>query len=662
MPDVHIDALCPVATVTMTGPRYTAAEIEVALPKGKPKLHEPVVPLALAPLGPANLPFVDDVAEHLGQARPQLWEGQWEEIHRIGTDEPIYPSQSEADMALANHIARELVARSAPLEHLHQLTESVFDRSALAQREKWCCRSDYRAATIGKACASAIRWSLTRVGALVDWTLHGDVRNAAFFADMWHGRLVYVPERKQWMQWDKDRWHWCEQGEEIERAKETCVALLAAAGAELVKDPDRGKRFVREAAQAHAAPRIKAMLELAQSDPKLVVSFSHLDANPHLLGVGNGVVNLQTGFISPNAPGLYITRHCAADYDPNAACPRWMKFLGEVFKRDKATIEAVQRLLGYTLIGMTSEEIIIFCVGFGANGKSIFGNVVATIMGAYAKTAPSTLLAARRTDDHSARNDIAMLDGARLVSINELPGGMQLDEQVVKQLAGREPISARYLYGEFFTFRPRFTPWVRTNHKPIIKGDDHAIWRRIVILPFRRTFSPSEQDPHLEPKLLAERDGILSWMVEGARMYLQDGLKPSRAMTRELNQYRKESDLLGEFLDECTTAKTGTKVLQSALYDSWKSWCEASGAQPGSKKTFTQRLAERGFSAAKSNGNRFYSGLSGRSDPPPSAEHTMINFRHIGVPNATSNGSGVAEKSDRSPDTGRGGRDCRLFA
>ena len=253
---------------------------------------------------------------------------------------------------------------------------------------------------------------------------------------------------------------------------------------------------------------------------------------------------------------------------------------------------------------------MLFCVGFGANGKSIFANVLSDILGDYARTAPPSLLGARRSDDHSPRNDIAMLDGARLVSINELPYSLQLDEQVVKQLAGREPIAARFLHKEHFTFQPRFTPWVRTNHKPIVKGDDDGIWRRIVIVPFRRKFASDEQDPQLEHKLLAERNGILGWMIAGAWAYLRSGLKLSPAMEAERAQYRKESDLLGEFLDESTVRQVGSKVEQQVLYISWSIWCHQSGTQPGSKKSFTQRLAERGHPASKSNGKRFYDGLN----------------------------------------------------
>jgi len=286
-----------------------------------------------------------------------------------------------------------------------------------------------------------------------------------------------------------------------------------------------------------------------------------------------------------------------------------MQFLDEVFKGDAATIASVQRLLGYTLTGLSQEEIIVFCVGFGANGKSIFSNIVSAILGDHGETAPSTLLAARRADDNSARGDLAMLDGVRLVSINELPGGMMLDEVVVKQIAGREPISARYMYGEFFTYQPKFTPWVRTNHKPIIKGDDDGIWRRIVVLPFRRKFEEHEQDPLLEGALLKECDGILRWMIEGAALYLNSGLKLSPTILAEQKQYRKESDLLGEFLDEKTEAGADKRVSQSDLFHRWQRWNENNGTRSGSKKSFTQRLAERGFTVAKSGGRYSYVGL-----------------------------------------------------
>ncbi len=602
--------LCPLTTVVAIGPRYNAGAIEAALPKTERKT--PPVRYASVQIAPEHQPLVDSAVSRLMAAQPKLWAGDWAAIKGIGK-RPVYPSQSEADMALASHIVRALVQHGAPTEMLGALAEAVFDRSALADRDKWQTRQDYRSATIGRACASATASANSaRANApvvIVDWSKHGDVRNAAYFADSSAGEIAYIPQQQRWMQWQNSRWVMCLNGEEVERAKEVCKALYAAAGAKLSEDPEKGQKYVREAAQSHLLPRIKAMLELAKSDPKLVVPASKLDASQRLLGVGNGVVDLRRKQLLPNEPDYFITRHCRADFDPSAQCPSWLRFLDAVFKGDTATIEAVQLLLGYSLTGYSCGEIMIFCVGFGANGKSIFSNVVSAIMGEYSRAAPSSLLAARRSDDHGARNDLAMLDGARLVSINELPGGMHLDEQVVKQLAGREPISARFLHREFFTYEPRFTPWVRTNHKPIVKGDDDGIWRRLVILPFRRTFAPHEQDPHLEGKLLKERDGILAWMVEGAQRYLRKGLKLSPAMKREQAQYRKDSDMLGEFLDECTEVTTDARVEQKALFLNWQSWCKDNGVQSWSKKAFTQRLNARGYPAKESNGKRYYLGL-----------------------------------------------------
>lgn len=444
----------------------------------------------------------------------------------------------------------------------------------------------------------------------VDWSLHGDIRNARHFANMFCGLLLYIYCLKIWLRWSVDRWVLCDQGQEIEAAKNAAQAMMANATASFAVDQEKGKWRVREAMLAHHISRLKATLELARSEPGMSVTQADLDANPTLLGVGNGVVDLKSGTLITNRPDMLITRHCRADYGLPTACPRWRKFLTEVFSGDQATIDTVQRLLGYTLTGLNTEEIIVFCIGFGANGKSIFGNIINRIIGEYSKVAPHSLLAARRGDDHSARGDIAMLASARLVSVNELPGGMHLDEQAVKAVAGREPISARQLYGNFFTFDPRFTVWVRTNHRPIIKGDDDGIWRRIVVLPFQQKFEGVRRDSDLEAKLWAERNGILFWMIEGARQYLAAGnLILSPTILAEQRQYRSDSDLLGEFLSDCTVVDPVGRVLDKELFEKWCVRCDGNGHKAGSKASFTQRLAGRAFPISRSNGRRFYSGL-----------------------------------------------------
>ena len=313
-----------------------------------------------------------------------------------------------------------------------------------------------------------------------------------------------------------------------------------------------------------------------------------------------------------------MTKQCNASFVDDPTCPSWEKFLLQVFQEDHETIRALQVLLGYTLIGKVIDEIIIICYGSGANGKSVLNNVIHEILGDYAKAAPSSLLARRRYDDHAPRNDIAHAKGARYLSVNELQAGDRLDEQMVKSLAGREPISTRFLYGEFFTFSPSFTAWVRTNHKPVITDDGVGIWRRIILIPFGRTFEASEQDSSLEEKLLLERDSILCWMLEGATEYLKNGLCMSPRMRAEVNSYRAESDLLGEFLQDMTELSPESRVLQAGLYSTYQEWCKANGLHPHSKKTFTQRLRARGIHDGKSGNERYYLGvkLSSRDKLP----------------------------------------------
>jgi putative DNA primase/helicase len=552
------------------------------------------------------------VAREIERKFPQLWAGNWQ-----GAISPRngqgYESQSQADIALAGQIVRECKRQGILEADLFDAVRLVFDQTGLAVREKWTDRPDYRVSTITKAiegAMSATPLAGNQQAVQLPLDSFGDIRNAKAFAHKWRGKLVCVTTRDKWLQWHDQKWQLCEKDEHIAHAKQCCSDILASASAVFSANPETGKRLVADAMAAHNLPKINAMLKLAVSEPDMAVTDRELDADPMLLGVQNGVVDLHRGHLLFNYPEMRVTRHCGANFVEDAPAPRWGQFLGQIFKGDTQTIETVQRLLGYTLTGRVTEEVLVICIGYGSNGKSVFSNVIFRIMGGYSRTAPPSLLTVRRSDDASPRNDLAALAGARYVSISELQAGDRLDEQVVKLLAGREPISARFLHKEFFEFLPTFTAWLRTNHKPIITGEDHGIWRRLVVLPFDRTFTEEEKDPQLEDKLMDESDGILQWILEGVRMYLNDGLKLSPRIKAEVAKYRSDSDMLGEFLSDKTTPHASAKVNQVEMYKAWRVWCEESGVRPGSKKTFTQRLAERGYPEGRSNGARFYVGLA----------------------------------------------------
>lgn len=404
-------------------------------------------------------------------------------------------------------------------------------------------------------------------------------------------------------------WQWCEKGEEVQAAVAVADHLLDVGKTLLKTEQHKGERLIAHAVRSHNLPKIEAMLKLAATEPGMAAGIHELDQDAWLLGVRNGVVNLRTGGLLVNEPAMLITKQCNASFDPAVSCPRWLAFLDQVFQGDDATIETIQRALGYTLTGENTEEVLFICFGYGSNGKSVFGNVVSAILGDYGRMAPSSLLTVRRDGDAGPRNDLAAMAGARYVSINELQSGDRLDEQIVKLLAGRESISARFLHKEFFEFVPTFTPWLRTNHKPIITGDDEGIWRRLVLIPFRRQFKVDERDPYLESKLLDERDGILAWMVAGALMWKKDGLQLSPTIRQEVASYRKDSDLLGEFLEDRCQAELNARIEQATLYANYEHWCQANGIRSISKASFTRRLAERSHIEAKSNGKRFYVGL-----------------------------------------------------
>ena len=439
----------------------------------------------------------------------------------------------------------------------------------------------------------------------------GDVRNAKVFAQCAAGHFLYVTTRNRWLQWINEKWVLCEKDEHITMAKEVCARMHDTALEIFQQDQEKGKRLLQDAKASHHMPRLTAMLKLTVSEPEMAAADRELDCNPYLLGVANGVVDLRDGIFLINQPSFNITRYCNARFEVDASCTRWKSFLDEIFAQDTATIACVQRLLGCTLLGLASEEKLVICYGSGSNGKSVFSNIVHKIMGGYSITSPPSMLTTRRQGDAGPRNDLAALAGARYVSINELQAGDRLDEQVVKMLAGREPISARFLNKEFFEFTPTFTPWLRTNHKPIIYGVEEGIWRRLVLLNFGVQIPEDKKDSALEDKLFAERDGILMWMIEGARLFMKEDICISPSMRNDLLAYRGDSDLLGEFLSDTTWASNtvADKIEQKLFYTSYRMWSALNGTRYMSKKSFTQRLVERGYKETKSGGARFYAGL-----------------------------------------------------
>lgn len=356
---------------------------------------------------------------------------------------------------------------------------------------------------------------------------------------------------------------------------------------------DDAKELAAHAVRSESDRAIQAMLRLARSEPGIPVQPHDLDADPWLFNVENGTLDLRTGTLRPHNRADLITKIAPVRFDPAATAPTFERFLQDIFPGKPDIIRYLQRRAGYSLTGFATEQEIAICYGLGANGKSTLFGVLQKLAGDYGLQADMALFTVQKNP--GIRNDLARLDGVRLLTASETEAGSRLAESLIKAMTGGDPIVARYLYGEFFQFLPKFTPWLAVNHRPEIRGTDHAIWRRVRLIPFSTTIPPERQDPHLAEKLAAELPGILNWALEGCREWQRDGLRPPAEVMAATAAYRLEQDTLAGFLAECCITAPRAVVAAADLRTAYERYCEANGEQPLNAKQLGMRLTERGY-------------------------------------------------------------------
>jgi putative DNA primase/helicase len=350
-----------------------------------------------------------------------------------------------------------------------------------------------------------------------------------------------------------------------------------------------------------------AAIDLAKAEPALRVKIEQLDAHPLWLNTPSGTLDLATGELHPHRFDDYLTKVAGAAYDPEATCPRWDAFLADVVP-DAEVRAFLQRSVGYALTDATSEQCLWFLYGVGRNGKTTFVNAVRKVLGDYAaNTKASTLMVKSQGDER--RNDVAVLRGARFVSATEAEDGQQLAEALIKEVTGGDPVTARRLYAEFFTFTPTFKIWLAANHKPVIRGTDLGIWRRIHLVPFTVTVDLDKVDRELPAALAAEVSGILNWALAGYRAWQSVGLLPPAAVQAATEAYRVESDPLAEFFEDCVQVRPGAYAVAGELFQRYQRWAEASGYRPMSSRGLGLALKDRGFEQYVSHGQRRWRGL-----------------------------------------------------
>jgi putative DNA primase/helicase len=394
----------------------------------------------------------------------------------------------------------------------------------------------------------------------------------------------------------------------MHHAKNTVRNMYAEA--QEVENESQRKDLVAHALRSEGEPRLQAMVRLAASEMPLQVEAARLDAEPLLLNVKNGTLDLRTGTLRPHDQLDLITRLAPVRWDRAADCPRWKAFLDHVLAADKELVQFVQRAVGYSLTGETSERSLFVLHGDGANGKTTFLETLAAALGDYAVRTPTETLLAKRLE--AIPNDVARLKGARFVTASEAGEGVQLAEARVKEFTGRDTLTARFLYHEWFEFVPEFKLWLATNHKPVIHGTDKAIWDRIRLVPFHVRIPKAKRDRHLLEKLRAELPGILRWAVDGCLAWQRHGLGHSRAVKSATSDYRAEMDSFAAFLVARCILDPGARVQSSSLWDAYRQWTDNRDLRwPLSRKEFASRLHARGCASGKGgNGIRIWRGIA----------------------------------------------------
>ena len=421
-----------------------------------------------------------------------------------------------------------------------------------------------------------------------------------------HGKDIrYNPLWKKWIVWNGRRWE-MDDGYLIH---DRGLKMVRGIYRELMKTADYRDRLdiEKHGMQSESARRRKAIIEVASWIPELNIKTDDLDKDPWLFNVQNGTVDLRTGEIREQNQNDLITRIANVVYDDKADCPAWKQFIREIMNYNTELIHFIQNAAGWAITGDTSEQTIFILFGTGANGKSTFLNTIMNLLGDYAIATPTETFMKKSGDQIT--NDIARLRGTRFVTTTEAEHGRRISEPLIKQITGNDRMTARFLYGEFFNFVPTFKIFMATNHKPVIKGTDHGIWRRIKLIPFTTRIEEVKQDKHLEQKLLLEGPGILNWLIEGAKRWVIEGLKTPQIIIKATDEYRAEMDVIGNFIKERCSQGSGFTIKARELFKCYQDWCDDHNEHAVSERFLGLRLKELGLDQKRSNDGRYWQGI-----------------------------------------------------
>ncbi len=436
-----------------------------------------------------------------------------------------------------------------------------------------------------------------------------DTGNAERLVRMRGDEIRFCASWGKWLAWDGARWELDVVGRVHQHAKDAVRAI--AAEAEHVDEGAVRSAIAEHAEDSESRGARMAMVRLAESEPGIVVRYTELDAGAWLFNCANGTVDLRTGSLRPHARSDLLTKRAPVAFDATAQCPLWERFLDRVMGGRADLVSFLQRAVGYSLTADVREQVLFFLHGSGSNGKSTFTRVLLDLLGEYASPAAPDLLMAKHGEAHPT--EVADLFGRRLVVCQEIESGRAFSEVLVKQLTGGDAIKARRMREDFWEFSPTHKFFIAANHKPVVKGTDLAIWRRIRLIPFEVTIADNEKDPELPAKLAAELPGILRWAVDGCVAWQREGLCAPAAVTEATGAYREEQDLFGIFLADACELRDDACTAAKDLYAAYERWCLSNGERAISARSFGVRLSERGLRRSKAAGVRVWTGIAPRA-------------------------------------------------
>lgn len=537
-------------------------------------------------------------------------------------DFSAYASQSEADMAFCNMLAFWCGCDAEKMD-------AIFRQSGL-MRDKWDRKQSgttYGVITLQKAISGCSQtynpkkqndYSISIGNGKVIQTVDkekmraytfDDMGNAERFVDLFGENVRYCYTEKKWYFYNSMRWSVDNLGVILRMADKCVEAMKAEAKLYLQADEESGgdmaKAFEKHIKSSRSNKSKKAMLnEIEHHLPILPIQ---MDRYKMALNTPSGIINLKNGDVKAHNPEYYFTKITSVDCAEAADCPRWLAFLNDIFAGDKDLIRYIQKAVGYSLTGSTAEQCAFFLYGTGRNGKSTFIDVIRDVFGDYAANIQPETIMVKSSQSNAINSDIARLKGARLVTSVEPNEGVRLNEGLLKQLTGDDTVTARKLYSEEFEFKPEFKLWMATNHKPIIRGTDTGIWRRIHMIPFDVQIPEDKVDKNLTHKLKAEMTGIFKWCIDGCLMWQREGLQMPAAVLKSVREYRREMDVISAFIeDKCTLEGT---VQASTLYAAYVSWADSNNEYCMSNTKFSTELAKR-FEKVRGKNYNFFNGIS----------------------------------------------------